>query len=377
MDWSLPRSEAPETFHTWAGLFTLASVVKRRVKVPKKYLGGWEVSPTIYTIFVAPPGKARKSTTAGYADELLGMIPNISRASTSMTKEVFLKKLADAHENSISVLSSEFAMFIQKSGPDMYDVLTDLFDGKKDISVETLSRGFEFADKPCVNLLAATTPDWISANMPETVIGGGFSSRVIFIFEPRARRYQLFYENLNTEHLDKLKQNLVDDLLYISENIAGDFEITLEGKEFMEEWYGKNAENNPNTNYRLEGYFQRKPAHIFKVAMLLKIAKGNVLTSDDLKLGHTDFKEALKLLELTEKKLPETFKNIGKNEFVTDLERIQNFIAKKGSVTRKELLTEFKSVAEPEKLVSLIGGLIATEDIKLVNKDGTIYYSIV
>src|SRR6478609_3940100 len=77
---------------------------------------------------------------------------------------------------------------------------------------------------------------------------------------------------------------------------------------------------------------------------------------------------SLKLLELTEKKLPETFKNIGKNEFVTDLERIQNFIAKKGSVTRKELLTEFKSVAEPEKLVSLIGGLIATEDIKLVNK---------
>lgn len=376
MDWSLPRSEAPETFHTWAGLFTLASVVKRRVKVPKRYLGGWEVSPTIYTIFVAPPGKARKSTTAGYADELLGLVPNISRASTSMTKEVFLKKLSDAHENSISVLSSEFAMFIQKSGPDMYDVLTDLFDGKKDISVETLSRGFEFADKPCVNLLAATTPDWISANMPETVIGGGFSSRVIFIFEPRARRYQLFYENLNTEHLDKLKQNLVDDLLYISENIAGDFEITMEGKEFMEEWYGQNAENNPNTNYRLEGYYQRKPAHIFKVAMLLKIAKGHVLTSNDLKLGHTDFNDALKLLEAVEKKLPETFKNIGKNEFVTDLERIQNFIAKKGSVTRKELLSEFKSVAEPEKLVSLIGGLIATEDIKLVNKDGTIYYSI-
>lgn len=370
MDWSLPRSEAPKTFHTWAGLFTLSSVLRRRVKVPKSYLGGWEVSPTLYTIFVAPPGKARKSTTAGYADELLECVPNITRASTSMTKEVFLNKLAKAHECAISVLSSEFAMFIQKSGPDMYDVLTDLFDGKKDISVDTLSRGLEFASKPCVNLLAATTPDWISANMPETVIGGGFSSRVIFVFEPKARRYQLFYENLNTQHLDNLKEKLVADLIHISENVAGDFKLTPEGKEFMEEWYANNAENNPNTNYRLEGYYQRKPAHIFKVAMLLKISK-----SDDLILGQNEFKEALSYLETIEKKLPETFKNIGKNEYVTDLDKIVVFIKKKGSVTRQELLKEFQSVAEPEKLAELIGGLIEMGDLKLVKVGEELKYT--
>lgn len=374
MEWTLPRSEAPETFHTWAGLFTLASVLKRRVQVPKSLLGGWSVSPTLYTIFVAPPGKARKSTTAGYADELLEMVPNINRASTSMTKEVFLKRLAEAHECSISVLSSEFAMFIQKSGPDMYDVLTDLFDGKKNISVDTIGRPIDFAEKPCVNLLAATTPDWVSANMPETVIGGGFASRVIFVFEANKRRSQLFYESLNYEHLDKMKQDLIDDLIYIHENIQGDFKITVEGKEYMEEWYAHNDEENPTHNHRLEGYYQRKAAHIFKVAMLLKIANSSVLKAEDLILGRDDFKRAIKLIEQTEVKLPETFKNIGKNIYVTDLDKIKNFICKKGPVTKEVLLREFLSVAEPEKLAELVQGLIMIGDVAIENRDGVIYY---
>src|SRR5512146_987337 len=69
--WTLPRSEAPASMVLWAGLFTLAAVAKRKVVFPKRLMGSYEIYPNLYLIFVGNPGVVRKSTTAGYAEELL------------------------------------------------------------------------------------------------------------------------------------------------------------------------------------------------------------------------------------------------------------------------------------------------------------------
>lgn len=366
MDWSLPRSEAPESYHIWAGLFTLASVLKRKVLVPKKYLGGWEVSPTLFIIFVAPPGKARKSTTAFYAEDLLRQVPQVKMASSAMTKEVLLKKLADVVDSSISIFSSEFAVFIQKSGVEMFDLLTHLFDANKDISSETLSRGIDFAEKPCVNLLAATTPDWISANMPESIIGGGFASRVIFVFEEKKRRSKLYHTDFDQATALKVKQDLVDDLCHLATDIEGEYAITEQAQSFMEKWYEENDERNPVSNYRLEGYYQRKPAHIHKVAMLFKASY-----SDELVLEIQDFETAIKLLDNLEKKLPKTFANIGKNQYTTEMDRIVDFVAMKGSVHERDIKAKFYHAAQPYILKQLIDALISMGRLKLINSLGT------
>jgi len=361
-DWSLPRSEAPESFHFWAGLFTLSSAVKRNIYVNREYLGGWECYPHLYVIFVAPPGRARKSTTAAYSEELLRDIPIVNRAPTSITKEQLLKKLSEVKDNSVSIFSSEFAMFIQKSGLDMYDVLTDLFDGKKDISVETIGRPRDFANKPCVNLLAATTPEWISSNMPESVIGGGFASRVIFVFEETVRRYRLYYKGIDYSHLDALKRDLLADLLHIAVNIQGEFEIDEGGMHFMNVWYTKfmkEQDSSSALNYRLQGYYQRKPAYVHKLAMLIHIAE-----KDSLVLEEEDFKAAIKILDQVERKMPKTFQNIGKNPYTVDMDRIQAFIYEKGEVKRKDLLAAFYHVAAPQILMDLVGALIAMGKIR-------------
>lgn len=374
-EWSLPRSEAPESFHFWAGLFTISSVMKRRVYLNKEWLGGWECYPHLYIIFVAPPGKARKSTTAAYSEELLREIPLVVRAPTSITKEQLLKKLSEAKDNSISIFSSEFAMFVQKSGMDMYDVLTDLFDGKKDISVETIGRPRDFANKPCVNLLAATTPEWISANMPESVIGGGFASRVIFVFEERVRRFRLYYKGINYSHLDKLKENLLADLIHLAVNVEGEFDIDDDAKHFMEMWYAsfmKKQEEESALNYRLQGYYQRKPAYIHKIAMLLHLAYSN-----DLVLVKEDFKQAIAVLEQIERKMPKTFQNVGKNPYTSDMDRILSYIAEKGLVKRRDIMSAFYHVAQPQILSDLIGALIVMGKVYIKGiEEGEPVYSI-
>lgn len=362
--WCLPRSEAPESFILWTGLFTLAAAARRHVRIPKKYFGSWEASPNLYIIFVAPPGKARKSTTTGYAEELLDRVQKITKAPTIVTQASLLNRIVtESPDASIYILSSEFASFIKKSGVEMFEFLTDLFDGRKNIEASTISRGVEFADKPCINLLAATTPKWIAENMPESVIGGGFASRVIFIFEDKVRRRQLYYEELDQKFLSTMHDNLAEDLNHIANSCYGDFDISEEGKAFMESWYRANADNLPTDNYRLFGYYERKPAHIHKVAMLLHLAR-----SDTLVVELEDFQKAIYLLELVERKLPKAFQSVGKNPYAPDMDTILEFVIERSKfdgdvdnkrdwVSRQDLVKEFYAVAQPLILDELLKGL--------------------
>lgn len=368
-EWSLPRSEAPESYHLWTGLFTLASVLKRRVKVPKKVLGGWEVSPTLYVIFIAPPGKARKSTTASYSEDLLSEIPIVEKAATALTKEQLLKKLSEINDASLSIFSSEFAIFIQKSGYDMYDVLTHLFDGNRNVSVETIGRGLDFAEKPCVNLLACTTPDWIASNMPENVIGGGFASRVIFVFEEKVRRHKLYYKDTDVDWnlVNKQHEDLVADLMHLATAIEGEFTIAPDAEAFMDNetpgslgWYQRHSTRDTSANYRLQGYYERKPAHVHKIAMLLHLAY-----SDDLVLTLKDLQGALAILDDLELKLPRTFENIGKNPFSIDIMRMLDFIRLRREVPKREVMANFYQSADPRRLNELVQGLIDMGEIKM------------
>lgn len=323
-------------------------------------MGGWEIAPNLYVLFVAPPGKARKSTTIGFvADDLLNDVQRLTRSPTIVTQAALVKQIAESDDASVYITSHEFSSLVMKSKIEMFEILTDLFDGKRHIEASTISRGIDFAERPCVNLLAATTPRWITENMPESVIGGGFASRVIFIYEDSVRRRQLYYENLNYEYLDKLKDGLTADLQHIADNVHGDFKLSDDGKSFMEGWYRENAEV-PDADYRLSGYLERRPAHIHKVAMLLRIAQ-----SDELLLQREDFEKAIHLLSIVERRLPDVFREIGKNPYAPEMGQILDWIKNKKRVGRKELLRQFNSSAYPTQLEELIVALIQMDEIHI------------
>lgn len=351
--WTLPRSEAPETFIFWTGLFTIASVLKRRVFIPKSLLGSWSVAPNLYILFIAPAGKARKSTTANYTEELVDMIPNITKAPELVTKEALLTQLVKSNDASMCVVAPEFGEFIVKSGPEMFGFLTNMYDGKKQISANTLSRGPEFAERPCVNLLGATTPEWVAENMPESVIGGGFASRVVFIFEEKVRRRKLWYDDIDQEELENLHQALLADLAHIAENISGEYALTDEAKEFMRDWYEKTADDGDAGSYKLSGYFERRPAHVMKVAMIIHAAH-----SDEMILQKQDFIDAIKLMKQLEYNLPMVFQSIGRNPYTVDMYRMLDFIVEKGRCKKEEVKRHFMHAATPSLLDEFLNGLV-------------------
>lgn len=367
IDWIGPLSEeAPENYILWSGLFTLAAVTKRKIKVPQSYLGRWECYPHLYIMLVGPPG-FRKTTCARSASELLDEISGIEQAPDVSSVAALLTDLVNSEDCALYIISEEFSdLFGKSSGKEIYEFLTSMYDGKKKFKASTHVRGAEFAEQPCLNMLAATTPKWISENMPEDIIGGGFASRVIFIYEDRLRGKRLFYDNVfDKEKYDKLKKMLIDDLKHIA-GISGEFKFSDDAKKFLEEWY---QDMKQPKNPKLTGYYHRKPAHVMKLSMLLHIAY-----SDELVIDVNDVELALKILDRTEINMGRVFEGIGKNPHFYTTKEIIQYLAANGKTERSKLLQEFEAVDYPYKLDEIINGLLEMKLIKVISENGKIYY---
>jgi hypothetical protein len=369
------QSVAPESFLFFSGLFTLSSALRRHVKVSKDYLGGWECYPNLYIVFVGPAGVVTKSTSIGKAEELLENLPYLPMLTGSATTPILAKRLSESADSSLIISVDELGLLVEKAGPSVFSVLVRLFDGKRKIEDETISRSLILAENPSLNFFAGTTPSWISDNISTGILGGGWGSRTLFIHEDRPRAYRLIHKGHN-EHIDftKLKEDLVTDLTYISENIHGDFIMDKDTYEWFDKWYVNSMEH-PNPNERkIQGYIQRRPAYVMKLAMIMKLA-----FSDELILTQLDLQNAIDELKKIEGKIADTFKSIGRNKYVPDMDGIEAFIRDNGKVEQSNLFAEFNTSAEPTKLKELVEGLIVMDRIQasMDTTDKKMYFSVI
>lgn len=368
---SMPRTESPEAYVAWTGLFVLSSALRRKVVIPADgILGGWSCSPHLYVMLVGPAGYRKTTAMEKFGIPLLEKVaPILTQGPTFVTKEALLTQIINSEDSSIYLTITEFGDIMQKNGPEMYDFFTSMFDGKKKVESRTQSRGIEFAEKPCINMLAATTPQWISSNMPVAAIGGGFASRVIFVYADVLSRKQMYYRNLDFDALNALEDDLIHDLSHIANNLEGDFTLTEEAFDFMEDWY-QNTHPDKAPSPKLEGYWQRKPTHIHKVAMLHSVA-----TKDELQLTLKDFQFAIAAVESTEPSLVKVFSGVGQNEYTYSMEDISSFVMTRKKVTQAELLREFKADADPAKLLELVQGCVMMGDFDFnMDHHGKIFY---
>jgi DNA polymerase III delta prime subunit len=354
-DWTVPRSEAPE--------FTLSSVAKRKVLWPKSMMGSYEILPHLYVIFVGPPGVVRKSTTSAYAEELLGEIDHINVASTASSTSKLIETMSETIDGSLCIISSEFGSFVSVSQEEMYDLLTDIYDGKAKYEYATRMHGIELVASPCINLLGATTPAWVAEQMPAYVIGGGFASRTIFVFEDSVRQRTLYY-NLDWPDFERVKGKLVHDLRHIA-GLVGEFRHdSEETRAWAEDWYRSSADE--DIHEKLEGYRNRRHVHLHKVAGLLSMAE-----RDDLVVTRTHFESALAILSGIEVKLPRIFSAVGKNPYSSDIEVIRAFIMEKGQVDFERLMARFYHNLSRDALLETLSALQAMGDvIRVPNPNG-------
>jgi len=333
-------TEAPKRMHFWAGVGAIAGCLRRRVWIDMRRFV-W--TPSFYIIYVAPPGIVAKSTTADISMDLLRQVPGVKFGPNAITWQALVTAFAAASESfeynaewhpmsPLTLVASELGSLINLQDRDMVNLLIELWDGKKSYEKITKMSGNDTIEAPWINLQGCTTPHWIADNMPPSTIGGGLSSRCIFIYADQKERYVAYVDEVVEKGDASKRLELISDLEKIA-MLCGPYKISADARTWGRAWYEsfwKSAADRMD-DQMLEGYAARKQTHLHKVAMVLSASRG-----DSLVIEQADLELANFMLEDIEKDMHKVFSRMGRTEDSMQAERFIEFVRKKGAIPYQE-----------------------------------------
>lgn len=306
-------SEAHPTYHTFSALVAMSSIISRRVWID---MGFFNVYANLYVILVGPAGNRKTSAMSvakGLLRELKDKVPFSAEAVTKeklvldiRDQERVIEGLPDIYAKQriytpMTVMVTELSEFLGAGGVGMINFLTTIYD-QDFYDHRTKNKGDVLITGPFLNLLACTTPDWITAYLRTDVISGGFSRRAIFVLETGKSGRIPFPEVTPTMRAAWDRAVAHAKVLL---NVKGPFKWDPAAREFFSSWY--KALNIP-TDPMVVGYYETKHMQLLKVSMLLALSE-----STDLVLRIPHLEAGLSLLQLAEDNLLRVFSGIGRN----------------------------------------------------------------
>ena len=336
--------EAPLKTLFWTGVSTVAGALRRRVWIEQHY---FQWTPNFYVILVAPPGIISKSTTANIGMNLLRELDGVKFGPDVVTWQALVQSLAGATElaldestgeylpmSAITIASDEFGTFLNPDDREMVDVLVSLWDGKKGtFNKVTKGSGSDSVENPWINIIACTTPGWIAGNFPEYMIGGGFTSRCVFVYAETKRQLVAYPAEAVPAHFAQLKNDLVHDLEIISKMI-GEYKLSESALEWGRAWYTRHWENRPAhlDNDRFGGYLARKQTHIHKLSMIIAAAQ-----SDNLVITPENLEFSDHMISVLEQDMPRVFSTIGQNDVTRGMSELVGIVQSKRRILQSDL----------------------------------------
>ncbi|CAK0777672.1 DUF3987 domain-containing protein [Gammaproteobacteria bacterium] len=335
-------SEAPRRMHFWVAVSTVAGALRRRVWLDMNY---FKWAANFYIVIVAPPGIVSKSTTVAVGMDLLRRVPGINFGPQVVTWPALVTAFASSNECfeldgewhtqcALTLESSEFGNLVNPQDREMIDLLVTLWDSRQGgFKKSTKGSGTDLVENPWINMIACTTPAWIAGNFPEYVIGGGFTSRCLFVYTEEKEKY-IAYPNLHVpKDMKETQDKLVQDLEHISINLLGNYALTTAAVEWGTAWYEHHYKNRPEAldDERFGGYIARKQTHIHKLALVLAASQ-----RDELLITHEDLFLANQMVSDLEKDMPKVFSKIGRTEESVQAERFVKFVQSRGAVPYEE-----------------------------------------
>lgn len=315
------HSEAPEVFHTWTGVSTIAGALRRCVWIDQI---DFQWTPNFYIILVAPAAVVSKTTAIKIGRKLLQEIKNVRFGPQAVTWQALVQSMAKSMDaiqingkyipmSAVTISSGELGSPINPYDREMIDVLTDLWDGQEGTwEKATKTQGKDIIQNPWINIISATTPAWIGDHMPSTMKEAGFISRCIFIFASRKRHISAYVHKKVDKNHHQLKLDLIHDLEMIS-MMRGEYKLTPEAEAWGEKWY-ENVYYNEILNVdvsSLGGFIGRKQTHMHKTAIVVAASRRNelIITLEDLQTAD-------KMIKTIEPNMQRVFDALGPDDKV-------------------------------------------------------------
>lgn len=364
------NTESARLFHKWVGISMLASVLRRKVHFN---FGRIWVYPNLYVILVAEPGIARKTQAISFGEDILTEIPGIIISADAITPQALLQDIEEAKLESLmpdntvfthcslTIMSGEFESFLgqKKENSKMLVTLTDLFDCKsRPFRYRTKHAGTNVVPHPFLNLIAATTPESLASSLPSTAIGGGLTTRMIFVWAERKEKK--VPEPTMTKAQKELRLTLIQDLSVIA-RIAGSYRFTPESREWWHKFYDRYDERDPNRICKdpaFHGWYSRKPVFMIKLGTILAASSRN-----EREVLVEDFQRALRYIEEAELTMSKTFTAVGRSDITADVDLVRTIVNRYRVISEKKLLQMVWRNIDAKKFDNVISTLVRSGDI--------------
>ncbi len=370
------NSEPAKIYHTWVAISTVAAVLKRKCVIN---WGTLRFFPNMYIVLVGPPGKSRKGTAMSFGKDLLSRA-QVKMAAESITREALVREIQQCgdtiidennpteitYHSSLTVVAPELVVFLGYNQQQLMMDLTDWYDcghgpeGKW--TYRTKHQGVDEITGVWVNLIGATTPDLLKSSLSMDAIGGGLTSRIIFVYA--ANKYKACPAPFLTKDQIALGEKLYYDLEQMH-LLKGPFKPDASFIDRWVEWYTKQGDVDLFTEPHLLPYCERRAVHVMKLSMIL-----NAMRSDEMVMTSFDLDRSISILEDAERVMPNVFSGVGKSPHADVLSKVMNTIGLRGEISKSELMRMYYHDADDRVMELIIETLISMRFVTRVLRDG-------
>lgn len=377
------NSESPVSFHLWGGVSAISAALQRRVYIK---WGHTTLYPNHYIILVGPSGQSRKGEAINIARGLVETlkVPLLGEDNSMESVILDMKNSISTYQDkgngkltfqcAISAFIEELSVFCGEQNTRFLAYLTNWYDSRNSWKRSTKHQGTDEIMGVCFNLLAATAPDWIPYILPREAIGGGFTSRCLFIVE--RGKSKIISDPDAIKEPEQLKKSLIHDLEVIY-TLSGEMRFDANTREIYKAWYIEQEENIRDgrpaiSDQMFQGYMARRAMHLFKLMMVMSVSRGS-----DMTLIEKDFRRALSMLLLAERRMPQVFSGIGRARYAQETEMILQYIAAQGSVTKAQVMNQFYRQVDDFSFDAVMKVLSAMKVIRVIIKPGHTVYEYI
>ena len=297
------NNEAPAIFHWWSAATILGATLRRNVSFSQEY---FSIYPSLWTLIVAPSG-TKKTGAATIAHNIISKLENVRIMADRITPEALADSLSEPDdeghiESQGLIYAPELVNFLDKRSynENMVNFMLRLADFPDRWVCQTRGGGRVELRNVAVSFLGATANDLLYEAIPPLALKSGFLARFVCIYAPGSDLAVPFMWK------DRVLEKECLNSLYELSMLRGEMVLPVKARNwYMEFYYNHKAMMKSEASSKLRAYYERKPDHLLRVAMLTCIARNR-----RLEFTVQGFEEALKRLEEAEKGLPMLYDEI-------------------------------------------------------------------